>query len=121
MSDPITLELPLGKNIFFEGDTISSIDFNFGQDDNIDLTLEGTELRMQLYTLNCSKTKILDISIGNGITVIGPKAFKFDEISKEDNKFKEGAYIGDLELTDFEGKRSTICRVKYKIHKQYTK
>lgn len=121
MSDPITLEFPLGKNIFFEGDTISAIHFEFGEEDEIDLTLEGTQLRMQLYGLNCSKTKILDLSIGNGITVTGPKIFKFDEIEKENNKFKEGAYAGDLELTDFEGKRSTICRVKYKIHKDYTK
>lgn len=121
MNDVITLEIPFGKNIIFEGDTIASILFEFDSEDDINLDMPNVEVNMQLFGLNCSKTKILDLSIGSGITILGPKSFRIDEISKEDNKFKEGAYIGDLEFTNFEGKRSTLFRVKYKIHKQFTK
>ena len=49
------------------------------------------------------------------------KSFKINEISKENNNFPTGSHLGDLEITDTNGKRFTYFRVKLNIDKQYTK
>ena len=66
--------------------------------------------------------KIIDISNGNGITILGSKSFTIDEVSKEDSALLPvGSFLGDFEITDTNGKRFTYFRVRYTIEKQYTK
>lgn len=106
-----------GTNQFYltEGDTIPKLIFTAGLTDDIDFTT--CTIKMQLYQVG---VKYLDITNGNGITVVGAKSFEIDQIDHASNPFKEGIYIGDLEITDTNGFRLTYHRVQYTILKQYT-
>ena len=112
------LNIPIGKSEIVQGDTIPSILFEFDPLDNINLSLPNVQIKMQIYLVN---TKIIDISNGNGITILTNKSFRIDEVSKEDNNLPTGKHLGDLEITDTNGKRFTYFRVQYNIEKQYTK
>lgn len=113
-----TLNIPIGNTQIIQGDTIPEILFEFDPTDNINLSLPNVSIKMQIYN---SSNKILDIQNGNGITILTNKSFKINEISKENNNFPTGSHLGDLEITDTNGKRFTYFRVKLNIDKQYTK
>ena len=113
-----TLNIPIGNTQIIQGDTIPSILFEFDPTDNINLSLPNVQIKMQIYLVN---TKIIDISNGNGITILTDKSFKIDEVSKENNNFPTGKHLGDLEITDTNGKRFTYFRVQYNVDKQYTR
>ena len=113
-----TLNIPIGNTQIIQGDTIPEILFEFDLTDNIDLSLPNVSIKMQIYS---QSNKILDIQNGNGITILTNKSFKINEISKENNNFPTGSHLGDLEITDTNGKRFTYFRVKLNIDKQYTK
>lgn len=114
-----TLNIPIGNSAIIQGDTIPEILFEFDITDNIDLSLPNVSIKMQVYNQN---NKIIDISNLNGITIINDKSFKINEVSKEtSSSLPVGSFIGDLEITDTNGKRFTYLRVKYTIDKQYTK
>ena len=113
-----TLNIPLSNTAIIQGDTIPEILFEFDPLDNINLLLPNVQIKMQIYLVN---TKIIDISNGNGITILTDKSFKIDEVSKENNNLPVGNFLGDLEITDTNGKRFTYFRVQYSIIKQYTK
>ena len=114
-----TLNIPIGNAEIIQGDTISEILFEFDSLDNIDLTLPNVIIKVQIYNQN---DKIIDLVNGQGITILTSKSFKIDEISKEDSSnLPFGSFIGDLEITDTNGKRFTYFRIKYTIQKQYTK
>ena len=113
-----TLNIPIGNTQIIQGDTVPEILFEFDPTDNIDLSLPNVSIKMQIYN---SSNKILDIQNGNGITILTNKSFKINEISKENNNFPTGSHLGDLEITDTNGKRFTYFRVKLNIDKQYTK
>mgnify|MGYP003591327696 FL=1 len=113
-----TLNIPIGNTQIIQGDTIPEILFEFDPTDNINLLLPNVQIKMQIYLVN---TKIIDISNGNGITILTDKSFRIDEVSKEDNNLPTGKHLGDLEITDTNGKRFTYFRVQYNIEKQYTK
>lgn len=113
-----TLNIPLGNTQIVQGDTIPEILFEFAEEDNIDLTLPNVNIKMQVYN---QVNKILDIQNGNGITILTDKSFKINEIPKENNNFPIGSHLGDLEITDTNGKRFTYFRVKLNIEKQYTR
>lgn len=112
------LNIPIGNTQIIQGDTVPEIIFEFDPTDNIDLSLPNVSIKMQIYN---SSNKILDIQNGNGITILTNKSFKINEISKENNNFPTGSHLGDLEITDTNGKRFTYFRVKLNIDKQYTK
>ena len=112
------LNIPIGNTQIIQGDTIPEILFEFDPTDNIDLSLPNVSIKMQVYN---SSNKILDVQNGNGITILTNKSFKINEISKENNNFPTGSHLGDLEITDTNGKRFTYFRVQYNIEKQYTK
>lgn len=112
------LNIPIGNSNIVQGDTIPEILFEFDVTDNIDLSLPNVIIKMQVYNQN---NKIIDISNGNGITILTDKSFKINEVAKEDNNLPIGSHLGDLEITDTNGKRFTYFRVKYNIDKQYTK
>ena len=112
------LNIPIGNTQIIQGDTIPEILFEFDPTDNIDLSLPNVSIKMQVYN---SSNKILDVQNGNGITILTNKSFKINEISKENNNFPTGSHLGDLEITDTNGKRFTYFRVKLNIDKQYTK
>lgn len=112
------LNIPIGGSSIIQGDTIPEILFEFDPTDNIDLSLPNVSIKMQVYNQN---NKIIDISNANGITILTNKSFKINEIPKEDNNFPIGRHLGDLEITDTNGKRFTYFRVQYNIDKQYTK
>jgi len=87
-----TLQIPPEDSFIKEGDTIPEIPFVFAPTDDIDLT--GAEIKMQLYL---GSIKVLDIETGNGITLVGSKAFNFDKIEAVDNNLPAGLLKGDLE------------------------
>lgn len=113
-----TLNIPLGNTQIVQGDTIPEILFQFDPLDNIDLLLPNVIIKLQIYN---QTNKILDISNTNGITILTDKSFKINEIPKENNNFPVGSHLGDLEITDTNGKRFTYFRVKLNIEKQYTR
>ena len=114
-----TLNIPIGNTSITQGDTIPEILFEFDTIDNIDLSLPNVSIKMQVYNQN---NKIIDVSNLNGITIINDKSFKINEVSKENsNELPVGSFMGDLEITDTNGKRFTYLKVKYTISKQYTK
>ncbi len=114
-----TLNIPIGKTEIIQGDTISEILFEFDISDNIDLLLPNVIIKVQIYNQN---NIIIDLINGQGITILNSKSFKIDEISKEQSStLPVGSFIGDLEITDTNGKRFTYFRIKYTIQKQYTK
>lgn len=113
-----TLKIPIGDSYIVQGDTIPKITFEFDALDIINLSLPGTVIKMQIYN---NHIKIIDISNLNGITIINPKKFEINEVSKENNNLPVGTFTGDLEITDSTGKRFTYFRVTYTILKQYTK
>ena len=112
------LNIPIGHGHITQGDTISEILFEFDSESDIDLSASGVIIKMQVYNNNI---KIIDIETGRGITILSDKKFKIDEVSKDDNTLPAGSFMGDLEITDGNGKRFTYFRVKYTIEKQYTK
>ena len=113
------LNIPIGKAEIIQGDTIPSILFEFDPTDNINLL--GTNVKIRMHVMN-NHIKIIDISNGNGITVKGSKSFIIDEVSKEESELLPvGSFLGDLEITDSNGKKFTYFRVRYTIEKQYTK
>lgn len=97
-----------------EGDTIPELEFVF--DTGVDLTT--STIKMQIYDGN---TKILDVTNGSGITVVNALQFNIDQIEAADNPFRHGEWLGDLEITDADGVRTTYHDVKYTVIKQYTK
>ena len=113
-----TLNIPIGNTQIIQGDTIPEILFEFDPTDNINLSLPNVQIKMQIYLVN---TKIIDISNGNGITILTNKSFKINEVPKENNNLPIGKHLGDLEITDKKRKRFTYFRVQYNIEKQYTK
>ena len=116
MAKLATVNIPIGDTILKQGDTIKEIDFSFAVTDTIDLT--SATIRMQLYLNNSKK---LDISNGNGITIIDSKNFKIDEIDYASNNLPYGVLNGDLEITDSDGVRLTYFDIIYTITKDFTK
>ena len=112
------LKIPIGNSSIVQGDTIPEVLFEFDPTDNIDLSLLNVSIKMQIYN---NAEKIINISNLNGITIINNKSFKINEVSKENNNLPVGNFLGDLEITDTNGKRFTYFRVQYSIIKQYTK
>lgn len=113
------LKIPIESNEFpnpeiKEGDTIFAIEFDF-DDTPIDIT--GSTIKMQLYNEQGERT--MDISTGNGITILSAKKFNIDEVER--NSLKAGIHRGDIEITFPNNDRVTYCDVVYKIVKEYTK
>ena len=113
------LNIPLGDSNIVQGDTIPEILFQFDNTLGINLQAVGVIIKMQVYN---QSNKIIDISNGNGITILTTNSFKINEVTKTiSSLLPHGSFIGDLEITDSSGKRFTYFRVKYTIQKQYTK
>ena len=114
-----TIEFP-ARGYIKQGDTIPKKIFTFSGDDSagIDLTAEGVSIKMQIYNRS---EKIIDVSVGNGITIVSAKVFEIDAVSADDNNLPYGKFLGDLEVTDANGVRITYFNVQYTIIKQYTK
>lgn len=117
-----TLKIPIqtgsAKPYIKQGDTIDAITFTFGVTDAIDLTLANVVIKMQVYNQG---NKIIDVSNGSGITIVGAKVFNIDEVAKENNNLPFGKFLGDLEITDTNGKRFTYFNIEYTIIEQFTK
>lgn len=106
------LKIPFQGEYIVQGDTIAKTLFTF-TDEDIDLTT--ATIKMQIYNGN---TRIIDVSNGDGITVIDSENFEIDEVLEND--LPVGKHLGDLEITDEDGKRFTYFRVQYEVLKQYT-
>ena len=107
------LKIPFEGEYIVQGDTISKTSFKF-TDEDIDLTT--ATIKMQILDGN---KRIINISNGNGITVVDSDNFYIDEVSFSDNKLPVGTFDGDLEITDVNDIRHTYTRVQYTILKQY--
>ena len=112
MSIPV-LKIP-AKGYIKQGDTIPKVTVKFSDGYNGNLTT--ATIKMQIYHVN---TKIIDVSNGDGITVIDSGEFEIDEMPK--NNLPVGTILGDLEVTESNGDRTTYFNVAYTIIKQYTR
>lgn len=112
----IPIQSETEKPYIKQGDTIDKVTLTF--DTGVDLTAINVSIKMQLYKGN---QRVFAIENGNGITIINALSFEIDEVAKEDNNLPEGILIGDLEITDTNGKRFTYFNVEYTIIKEYTK
>lgn len=112
MSIPI-LKIPFEGEYIVQGDTIGKTTFSF-TDEDIDLTT--ATISLVVYEGN---NRIINASVGSGITVIDANNFEIDEVSREDNDLPEGTFLGDLDITDTNGVRFTYMRVEYTILRQY--
>ena len=114
-----TLKIPIQsstvKPYIKQGDTIGKITMTFTE---LGLDLTTSTIKMQVYD---GSTKIIDISDGNGITVISSIILEIDELSAGNNNLPVGCFLGDLEITDATGDRKTYFNVEYTIIKQYTR
>ena len=106
------LPIPFDGEYIVQGDTISKTSFKF-IDEDIDLTASNIKM-----VIKDGNTKIINVSNGNGITVIDADSFEIDEVPFEENNLPSGSFTGDLEITDENDKRLTYMRVKYTILKQ---
>jgi hypothetical protein len=95
-----------------------STSVTFSDDVDIDLTAIGVSIKMQIYNRN---QLVLNVSNGNGITIVSARVFEIDKIEKENNNMPVGVSLGDLEITDGDGDRFTYFNVEYTITKQYTR
>jgi len=106
------LKIPV-KGFIKQGDTIPKVTVKFSDGYNGNLTT--AVVKMQIYNGN---TKIIDVESGNGITVRDETSFDIDEI--DNNTLPVGSFLGDLEVTESNGDRTTYFNVEYTIIKQYT-
>ena len=106
------IPIPFEDEYIVQGDTISKTTIKV-EEDGLDLTT--ATIKMQIYNGN---TKIIDVSNGDGITVIDSETFEIDEVPNNDLPI--GKHLGDLEITDEDGVRFTYFRVQYEILRQYT-
>lgn len=111
----VPLQSASKKPCLVEGDTIPEIEIDIVS--SLDLTT--STIKLQLY--NYMGTKVFDWSNASGITVVNATKMIIDEISAANNTLSEGQYIGDLEITDASGFKTTYFRLRYNILKQYTK
>jgi hypothetical protein len=114
-----TIRIPLQsetvKPYIKQGDTIPKIVFTFDPGDPISLT--GATIKMQLFQKG---RKVFDISVGSGITITTDKEFEIDEVTPANNTFPEGVLIGDIEITETSGVKTTYNDVEYTILKEHT-
>ena len=112
-----TLEIPIQtaseKPFIKQGDTIPKIAVQLT---GLDIT--GSSISMQLYH---NTVKVLDISDGNGITIIDANNFEIDTLPAADNDLPAATLIGDLEITLPSGETKTYLNVQYTIKRQYTR
>ena len=107
-----TIKFPV-KGFIKQGDTVPAYRITFSNDYTGDFTT--ATIKMQVYNGN---TRIIDISNGNGMTVLSSNSLEIDEI--QNNDFPHGTFIGDFEVTEADGERTTYFNVQYTIIKQYT-
>lgn len=114
-----TLRIPINSPssgiVIKQGDTIPEITFEF-TDLGVDFTT--SEIKIQIYDLS---KRLLNLSVGNGITVISATTFEIDQIEAVNNTFPIGTFIGDLQITDASGVRETYFNIEYTIVKEYTR
>ena len=109
------LKIPFDGEYIVQGDTIEKTSFEFIEE-GIDIAT--STIKMQIKN---GSTNIIDVSNGNGITIIDSENFEIDEVSANDNNLPVGCFEGDLEITTASGVKFTYMRVIYTILKQYTK
>lgn len=104
------------KGYLKQGDTIPKKTILFGGDYAGDLTT--ATIKMQIKN---GATNIINISNGNGITVLSATTCEIDEVSANDNNLPVGCFKGDFEVTEANGVRTTYFNVVYTIIEQYTR
>ena len=114
-----TLKIPIQSSTVMpfikQGDTIGKIKMTITE---IGLNLLTSTVKMQIYN---GSTKLIDVSNGNGITIVSANILEIDQVSKEDNNLPVGKWTGDFEITDNLGVRKTYMNVEYTIIRQYTR
>lgn len=93
--------------------------------DEITLTITG--LGIDLLTsdifmqIKDGSKNLIDISVGNGITVDSSTVMKIDQVEAIDNPFKAGCFKGDLLIRDNVSKVVKLFNVEYKIESTTTR
>ena len=106
-----TLKIPFDGEYIVQGDTIGKTSFKF-IDEDIDLTTATIKM-----VIKNGNTEIINVTNGSGITVVDADNFEIDEVSYTNNNLPDGCFLGDLEITDENGKRFTYMRVEYTVIK----
>lgn len=109
------LRIPFRGEFIMEGDTILKTVFRATANEFPDLT--ASSIKLQLYF---NKSKVLDLSNGNGITIDSATQFTIDQLDADDNNLPAGVSRGDLEITDGNGVKKTYYIIEYEILKQST-
>lgn len=91
------------------------------------ITLTITNLGIDLLTSNIfmqvkdGSKVLIDITNGNGITILSSTVMEIDEVSANENPFKAGCFDGDLLIQDVVNKVDKLFNVKYNIEKTVTR
>ncbi len=107
-----TLKIPI-CGFIKQGNTIKKITLNFIDGYSGDLTT--ATIRMSIFDKN---KKIIDISNGNGITVVDSTTLEVDQILEND--FPYGVFLGDIKIIEDDGVSTTYFNIEYTIIKKYT-
>jgi hypothetical protein len=108
------LKIPFECEYIVQGDTITKTSFEVIED-GLDLTNADISLIIKHGNEN-----VIDVSVGNGITVIDSENFEIDQVEAINNNFEVGTFEGDLTITDtLTGDVFTYTRVSYTIIKKY--
>ena len=119
-----TINIPIQsstvKPFIKQGDTIDAYEIDIIE---AGLDLTTCEIKMQLYN---NSRMVMDISTGNGITILSATTFQIDTYNAAQNNLPEGVSTGDLEVTlpavgALPPVRTTYFNMAYTITKQYTR
>ena len=110
------LKIPFGCDYIVQGNTISKTIFRLTDNP---LGLDFTSDIVEICIKNGNK-KLIDISSGDGITVVSATEFEIDEVPATENNFPYGKFIGDFDilLGGLEENRYTYSRIQYTVLKK---
>ena len=97
-----------------QGDTLPSWNIEFSLPE---YTGDFTTATIKMQVGNGCRN-IIDISNGNGITVVDANNCTIDKIVTND--FPVGTFTGDFQVTEANGDRKTYFNVSYTVVKEYT-
>lgn len=110
------LKLPFKDTYIVQGNTISKTIFRLSDNP---LGLDFNNDLVEICIKNGNQ-KIIDISTGDGITVISATEFEIDEVPATENNLPYGTFIGDFNVIkdgDIENKM-TYMHIGYTITKK---
>ena len=106
------LKIPFEGEWIVQGDTIGATELEFIDED---IDLNTATARLKLWDGN---TVVMDVTTGNGITVVDSYNLIIDQVEKENNNLPPKKLIGNFSILDENGELYTYNRVEYTITKK---